>query len=212
MKKAEGVQDEVLDLTVVIPVYNPDEKLSKKVSSLLERGFHDIIVINDGSDEEYMRPFCEMESHSTVIHCRRNRGRGRAIKVAFSFCSEHRKKSKGVIVVDFAYPYHPDDVYACGKALIENDGHFILGCRNFQDNRISLVSRLGNNIKKRAFRIFGGIKVSDTGVGVCAIGMSVLSEIMEIKGEHQEYERNILLETKKLSLPITEVTIRMLSA
>ena len=97
MKKVENVRDEVLDLTVVIPAYNPDEKLSKRVSSLLERGFHDIIVVNDGSDEEYMKSFYQVESNSTVIHCRKTRGRGRAIKIAFSFCGEHRKKSKGVI-------------------------------------------------------------------------------------------------------------------
>lgn len=212
MKKTEEGRDKVLDLTVVVPVYNPDAKLAEKVNSLIKRGFHDIIVVDDGSDQEYMKYFYEVERHATVIHFRKSRGRGRAIKVAFSFCSEYRKKSQGVIVIDCTYPYHPDDVYACGKALLENDGHFILGCRNFRDERIPLVSRLGNNIKKGAFRLFNGIKVSDTGAGVCAIGMSMIPEIMEIKGEHQEYERNILLETKKLSLPITEVTIRMLSA
>lgn len=210
MKGIECVQDEVLDLTVVVPTYNPDKKLSEKINSLLKRGFHDIIVVNDGSDEKYMKFFDEVEDNSTVIHCRKNKGR--AMKVAFSFCSKYRKKSNGVIVVDFAYSYHPDDVYACGKALFENRGHLILGCRDFRDGKISLVRRVENNIKKKVYSILGGIKVSDTGAGVCAIGMSLVHEIVEIKGEYQDYECNILLETKKMSLPITEVTIRMLSA
>lgn len=212
MMKGDCVRDEVLDLTIVVPSYNPDEKLSKVVGRLLERGFHDIIVVNDGSDDEHMNPFSAVEGKATIIHCRKNRGRGRAIKLAFAFCSEHRKRSHGVIIVDLTYQYHPDDVYACGKALLENDGHLIIGCRNFQEERMSFVSKLGNGIKNGAFRLFGGIKVSDTGAGLRAIGMSKLPEIMEIKGEHQEYERNMLLETKKLSLPITEVTVRTLSA
>lgn len=33
-----------------------------------------------------------------------------------------------------------------------------------------------------------------------------------IKGEHEEYERNMLLATQKKSLPITEVTVRTMSA
>ena len=51
MKGIECVQDEVLDLTVVVPTYNPDKKLSEKINSLLKRGFHDIIVVNDGSSD-----------------------------------------------------------------------------------------------------------------------------------------------------------------
>lgn len=206
------MQDAVLDLTIVIPVFNPDEKLQRAVTNLRERGFHDIIVINDGSDEEHMKPFSVVEGYSTVIHYRKNRGRGRALKVAFAFCQEHRRKSQGVIVVDLDSPHHPNDVYACGKALMENDGHLILGCRDFREEGVSMISRVENGIKKGAFRIFCGIKISDTGAGLRAIGMSRLPEIMEIKGERYEYETNMLLETKKMRLPITEVTIGTLSA
>lgn len=206
------MQDEVLDLTIVIPSHNPDEKLEKAVMGLRARGFHDMIVVNDGSDEEHMKPFGEVEGDATVIHYRKNRGRGRAMKVAFAFCKENRRKSQGVIIVDLDNQHHPDDVYACGKALLENRGHLILGCRDFQGQGISLISRFENGIKKKAFRFFGGIKVSDTRAGLLAIDMSRLSQLMEIKGEHYEYETNMLLETKKMSLPITEVPIRTLSA
>lgn len=48
------------------------------------------------------------------------------------------------------------------------------------------MSKLENGIKNGAFRLFSGIKVSDSGAGLRAISMSKLPEIMEIKGEHQE--------------------------
>lgn len=206
------MKDEVLDLTIVVPVYNPDEKLQKMVKGLRERGFHDIIVVNDGSDEEHMKPFMQIEGDSTVIHCRKNRGKGRAMKIAFSFCKENRQKSKGIIIASSNNQHHPDDVYACGKALLEHNGHLILGCRNFHDERISFKTKFGNGIIKGAFRIFCGIKVSDTQAGLRAISMSLLPKIMEIKGEHDEYDTNMLLEAKLLELPITEVPIRTLSA
>jgi len=206
------MRDEVFDLTIVVPVYNPDVKLQKVINNLRMKGFHDIIVVNDGSDEEHMKPFSVVEGHCTVIHYRRNRGRGRAFKIAFAFCQEHRRKSQGVIVVDMESQHHPDDVYACGKALLENNGHLILGCRNFQEQGISIISKFGNGIRKGMFRVFCGISVSDTGAGLRAIGMARLPELMEIKGERYEYETNMLLETKKMSLPITEVPVRSLSA
>lgn len=206
------MQDAVLNLTIVIPAYNPGETLQKVVKGLRERGFHDIIVVNDGSDEEHMKPFTSVEGESTVIHYKKNRGKGRAMKTAFAFCKENRRKSQGVIIVDLDYQYHPDDVYACGKALLENNGHLILGCRNFQDNAISFKSKFGNGIKKGAFWLFCGLKISDTNAGLRAISMSLLPQIMEIKGERYEYETNMLLEAKNLEWPITEVLIRNLSA
>ena len=36
-------------VTVVLPSYNPDEKLQKTVASLLAVGFTDLVVVNDGS-------------------------------------------------------------------------------------------------------------------------------------------------------------------
>ena len=206
------MKDAVLDLTIVVPSHNPDERLSEVIKALINRGFHDIIVVNDGSDEEHMKPFSSIEREATVIHYRKKKGKGRATKLAFAFCKENRRKSQGIIIVEWDNNHHPDDVYACGKALLENKGHFILGCRNFRDNSISLKNKFGNGIRTGAFRLFCGIKVSDTQAGLCAIGMALLPKIMEIKGETNEYESNMLLEVKNLELPIIEVPIRTLSA
>ena len=62
-------------IAVLIPAYNPDEKLQMVVKRLKERGFHDIIVVNDGSDEEHMKPFLTVEGDATVIHFRKNKGK-----------------------------------------------------------------------------------------------------------------------------------------
>ena len=51
------------DVTIILPSLNPDEKLLKTVNSLLEKGFHDIIVVNDGSDEAYLAPFETISSY-----------------------------------------------------------------------------------------------------------------------------------------------------
>ena len=40
-----------MKMSVVIPSLNPDEKLVCVVDSLIAAGFHDIIIVNDGSDE-----------------------------------------------------------------------------------------------------------------------------------------------------------------
>ena len=37
-------------VTIVLPSLNPDDKLNKVVDGLLEAGFKDIVLVNDGSD------------------------------------------------------------------------------------------------------------------------------------------------------------------
>lgn len=202
------MQDEVLDLTIVIPSYNPDEKLQKVVEGLRERGFHDIIVVNDGSSNEHMEPFELVGGSCTVIHHKENKGKGRAMKTAFSFCLENRKNAKGVITVDGDNQHHPEDVYACGKALLENPEDLVLGCRNFKSDDVPFKSKYGNGITKGVFRFLCGLKISDTQTGLRAISMARLPQIMDINGERYEYETNMLLETKNLDMHITEVPIR----
>ncbi len=206
------MQDSVLDLTIVVPVYNPDERLVKMIKELRRRGFHDIIVVNDGSDEEHGMPLEQVEGDATVIHYGKNRGKGKAMKIAFSFCKENRKKSQGIIIADWENQHHPDDVYACGKTLLENNGHLILGCRDFRGDDVPLRSKLENGIRKGALFVFRGIRVSDAQAGLCAFGMNWLARLMEEKGERSEYENNVLLEVKDLDMPIIEIPIRTLSA
>lgn len=201
------MQDAVLDLTIIVPSYNPDEKLKKVVDGLREKGFHDIIVVNDGSDEKHQEPF-EMAGKCTVIHHKVNKGKGRALKTAFAFCLENRRDSLGVITVDGDNQHHPDDVYACGKALLENRQSLVLGCRNFKGDDVPPRSKFGNGMTKGIFKFLCGLKISDTQTGLRAISMMRLPEMMEVKGERYEYETNMLLETKNMELPIYEVPIR----
>ena len=53
-----------MKVSVIIPSLNPDNKLVAVVDALLEEGFKDIIIVNDGSDEEHMAPFNEVAAHS----------------------------------------------------------------------------------------------------------------------------------------------------
>lgn len=202
------MSDAVLNLTIIIPSYNPDEKLEKVVAGLLERGFRDIIVINDGSDKLHMQPFKNIEGNCTIIHHKENKGKGQALKTAFSFCVESRRYSAGVITVDGDNQHHPEDVYKCGEALLDNTDKLILGCRNFKEKNVPFKSKYGNNITKTVFRLLCGLKVSDTQTGLRAIPMTYMEEMLKIKGERYEYETNMLLETKNLEMDIVEVPIR----
>ena len=45
------------NVPVIVPSYNPDEKLRTTVAGLADAGFSDIIVVDDGSVPEKKRNF-----------------------------------------------------------------------------------------------------------------------------------------------------------
>lgn len=200
-----------MDISVIVPSYNPDEKLVSTVRGLAEEGFKDILVVNDGSDDEHLKPFAEVEKlpQVTVISHEVNKGKGRAMKSAFLYCIENRKEIEGVVTVDGDGQHRPGDVRLCCEAMLANVEKkcVALGCRDFSRPDVPPRSRMGNNITKAVFRFACGIRISDTQTGLRAIPASLLPFMTEVVGERYEYETQMLLEMNKAGIPFEEVTI-----
>ena len=198
----------VTDITIVLPSLNPDEKLINTLDGIMKKGFHNIVVVDDGSDTEHKAPFeYAKEKGCTVLVHEVNKGKGRALKTAFEYCLTCAD-CIGVITVDGDGQHGADDIYNCGKEMLHyNNQRVILGCRDFSEENVPFKSRYGNNITRFAFRTLCGIKISDTQTGLRAIPAQFLKAMTEYKGERFEYETNMLLEMKTQGIPFSEVKI-----
>lgn len=198
-----------MKISVILPSLNPDEKLMLVVNGLIEEGFNDIIIVNDGSDEAHMGPFREAEKYSevTVLRHEVNRGKGRALKTAFEYCVKNRPDIDGVVTVDGDNQHRPSDIKACCKKMIENPEYVILGCRDFSGQNVPAKSRFGNNVTKGVFRFACGIKLTDTQTGLRAIPAKYLEFMSKIKGERFEYETRVLLEMNRNNIEFLEQQI-----
>lgn len=198
-----------MKITVIIPSLNPDEKLVQVVEGLIQKGFDDIVLVNDGSDEAHMKPFERVERYKEchVLHHDVNRGKGRALKTAFEYCMAHRSDIDGVVTVDGDNQHTPDDIYACAMKMSELRDNVVLGVRDFTGDDVPPKSKFGNNMTKFVFRVFCGLKISDTQTGLRAIPFEYMKLMTQIKGERFEYETNMLLELKQKQIPFTEVEI-----
>lgn len=198
------------DVTVILPSLNPDEKLINTVNALLDKGFHDIIVVNDGSDEAHRAPFeaiASKEACTLLVH-EINHGKGRALKTAMQYVLSHRPDSPGVVTIDGDGQHHIDDILACAQTMLDRENEVILGVRDFSEPDVPFKSRFGNNLTKAVFRLFCGIRISDTQTGLRAIPAQYLKAMTEFAGERFEYETNMLLEMKARNIPFSEVKIQ----
>lgn len=198
-----------MNVTIVLPSLNPDEKLNMVVDGLLAAGFTDIVIVNDGSDEQHMEPFLKADSHKevTLLTHEVNKGKGRALKTAFSYVIENRTGTAGVVTVDGDNQHTAHDIKACADKMIEQKDKVILGCRDFGKKNVPFKSRFGNNSTSMVFRLFCGIKISDTQTGLRAIPYQYLPLMCETEGERFEYETEMLFTFKKNHIEFLEVPI-----
>ena len=198
-----------MNVTIIVPSLDPDEKLLKVVEGLLKEGFRDIILVNDGSGPDHTAPFAEAAKHPevTVLTHEVNRGKGRAMKTAFSWCIEHRADIDGVVTVDGDNQHLPRDVRRCAEAMLADPEKIWLGVRDFSLEHVPLRSRFGNNLTRGIMRLACGVDVTDTQTGLRAIPAKDLSLMCSIDGERYEYETEMLLSVRKAGVGIGEVVI-----
>jgi len=197
-------------VSVVLPSLDPDEKLAAVIDGLLAQGFHDIILVNDGSHPEHVHYFLEAkDAHPeiTLLTHEVNRGKGAAMKTAFSWFLQNRPQGLGVVTVDGDNQHHPEDTAACTANMLET-GHVTLGCRDFTQPDVPPRSRFGNHTTSLVFKLFCGMTISDTQTGLRAIPRSALETFLTVSGERYEYETNMLLAMKTEGIPFDEVKIR----
>lgn len=197
-------------LAIVLPSLNPDRKFLGVVDGLNEKGFEHIVVVDDGSDEDHGKLFEQAKAAHpgiVVLHHGVNRGKGRALKTAFSYVSENMPDIKGVITIDGDGQHLVDDIVACGERMLKEDGKVVLGYRDFNAPGVPPRSIAGNKTTARLFRICYGIKLSDTQTGLRAIPAEYLMPFCGIEGERFEYETNMLLNMKRMGIGFAEQPI-----
>ena len=194
-------------VTVVLPSYNPDEKLQKTVASLLAVGFTDLVLVNDGSRANTEQFFPAEDEHITVLRHTVNRGKGAALKTAFQYVLDNRPDSTGVVTVDGDGQHRAEDVRRCAEAMAADGEKIIFGCRDFSLPHVPRRSRMGNRITSAVFRLFCGLQLSDTQTGLRAIPKKLLPLMLTVPGDRFEYETNMLHEMQAHGIGLAEVKI-----
>ena len=89
-------------VSIIIPAYQPDEKVLSTIQGLIEAGFDDILVVDDGSSESCEKIFTAIEATKkcTLLRHAVNQGKGAALKTATKYFNESRKDREVVVTVD----------------------------------------------------------------------------------------------------------------
>jgi glycosyltransferase involved in cell wall biosynthesis len=196
-------------IPVLIPAYKPDHILPDLIKSLTDSGLTNIIVVDDGSGPESNEIFSLIKKIKYCHVCTHtiNMGKGRAIKTGLNFALTRFPDLSGIVTADADGQHLPEDIIKVRNNLIENPKSLILGSRSF-DSRIPFRSKIGNEITRRIFHLFIGVKLSDTQTGLRGIPVGYINECIKLDGERYEYEINMLASCRKNGISLKETPIK----
>ncbi len=193
------------NISVIIPSLNPDARLGGVVQGVLDKGFVDVILVDDGSDTENKKFFPKGENITLLVH-EQNRGKGAALKTALDYVMKNRPDSQGVVTCDGDGQHTADDTLRVAEEM-KRTGKFVLGVRDFSLDNVPARSRIGNRLSSAALFICSGTYISDTQTGLRAIPPHLFKPMAKISGDRFEYETNVLLELGNMKAHHVEVKI-----
>ncbi|MCI8654452.1 MAG: glycosyltransferase [Clostridia bacterium] len=196
------------DIVIIIPSYKPEKEIMMEFIKKVKDNFTTVIVVDDGSGNEYKKFFEEIENHKiTVLRHYENLGKGRAIKTAFNYVLNTYKNITGVVTADCDGQHHIEDIIKCAEKLKQDSKKLVIGSRDFNGSHVPKRSKFGNKLTIAILSAFVGIKITDTQSGLRAYGIDTMKRFLRVSGERYEYETNMLIDCKESNIEIAEVPI-----
>ena len=196
---------------LVIPAYNPDDKLVDLVSAFKQCCPEQVcIVINDGSKPECDSIFKHLEAqHITILHHAVNLGKGEALKTGMRYFLEHyATDSIGIVTADADGQHSLPDIIKISQAMQEHPKHLHIGIREISTRDAPLRSRFGNRLTRMLFNRLTHNHVQDTQSGLRGIPINLIKQMVQSKSSGYEFEFEMFFIARKINTPILQTSIQ----
>lgn len=193
------------NIILLVPSYDPDEKLVKGINDLLKAGFSEIIVVDDGSQDECQKYFEQLSDKVHIVRHAVNQGKGRALKTGLNYAKLTYENLQGVIIADGDGQHAVSAILECKDAMIAHPDKLILGVRQFTKGHVPLANLTGNLLTIGIFWGLTQLKFSDTQCGLRGFPKCIIDDMIETKGERFEYENIMLLDVRRKAINFVEV-------
>lgn len=188
----------------LIPAYCPENRMIELIKELDTRGFA-VVVIDDGSGEEYDELFTAARQYASVKRYTPNRGKGEALKCGMRYIKERYQAPYTVITADADGQHRVEDIVKVADAAAEHPDSLILGKR-LLDKSAPIKSRIGNGITRVLYRLTTGRKIYETQTGLRAFSDRLLPRFLKLPGHRYEFEIDMILDASNAD--IIEVDIQ----
>ena len=187
----------------LIPAYCPDEILCDLLHELSLREFF-IIVVNDGSSQEFTPVFEEASRSAVILTHHDHLGKGAALRTGLAYLQEHFPFHYTVVTLDPDGNDRLSDAERLCRTVEAQPDALVLGCRDLKQ-KIPFATRFQNRVSSLLFRLTSGKYIKDTRTGLRAFSDRLTPEMLTIPGEQDGYELKVLKHFARTHNPILEI-------
>ncbi len=192
---------------IVIPAFNEEKVIGKVIQSIKGVGFHNILVVNDGSTDntEKIAGTAGAEVLNHII----NRGQGAALRTGIEYLRETIDPDI-IVTFDADGQHQPSDIQKLIEPIFNNEYDIVLGSRFLGTKSNAPLMR---KFILRAGVVFTNlvsrINLSDTNNGLRALGKKAIWGI-DITQRRMEHASEIIDEITKKKLHWKEVPVHII--
>ena len=188
---------------ITIPLYNDSKMILKVIKSLKDKGYNNIVVVDDGSKDN---GYDVVKKNTDVIVTKHiiNRGQGAALQTAMEIAIE--KGAKYIVHFDSDGQHDVKDIDHMLNTLIEGKYDIVLGSRFLQKNDIPLKKRILLKGGIVFTYILSQIWLTDVHNGLRVMTAETAKKL-NIQHDRMEHASEILDKIKVLNLKYTEVPV-----
>ena len=185
--------------------YNEERAISDTVKGVIARGYHDIVVVDDGSvDTTGDRAFA---AGATVLHHIINRGQGAALKSGIDYAL--REGADVVVTFDADGQHDPADIDAITRPVIDGTTEVALGSRFLREGSnvppLRAIALKGGAV---LMHVMYGVRLTDSHNGFRALSKEALRK-MELRADRMEHASEIISEIGRKRIRYCEVPVNI---
>ncbi|MGY8988324.1 MAG: DUF2062 domain-containing protein, partial [Flavobacteriales bacterium] len=190
---------------VIIPTFNNDKTLEKVLKEVLDI-CKNIIVVNDGSDDNTSQILKNFSDKINIIPHKENKGKGQSLRDAFEYAI--KKDFEYGITIDSDGQHYPADINLFIEAIAKHPDSIIVGARDMDQVGIPKKSSFGNKFSNFWFWAETGISLSDTQTGFRLYPLNKMSGIRFFTTKF-EFEIEVMVRMAWKDVLIKEIPIRV---
>lgn len=192
-----------MERIALIPAYCPEDRMITLVKELHERGFC-VVVIDDGSGQEYDAVFEQARAFADVQRCTPNKGKGEALKYGLKYIKENFQPPYTVVTADADGQHRTEDIVKVSDIAQQHPDSLILGKRNL-DKSTPIKSRIGNGISRVLYHLTTGRNIYETQTGLRAFSDRLLPRFPNLPGHRYEFEIDMILNASDIDIIEAEI-------
>ena len=192
---------------ILIPAYNEEKKIGSVIQSLKENGYHNILVVNDGSTDKTRQM---AENHGAqVINLIMNRGQGAALRTGI----EHLREMENpdiIVTFDADGQHRSEDIGKIIEPILKDEADIVLGSRFLDSHtRMPILRKAVLKMGVLFTNTVSSVRLTDTHNGFRALGRKAIDSI-KITQRGMEHASEIIDEIRRNGWKFKEVPVEII--